>query len=354
MKKKQTLEVKLRKVIKKYSKKFPSLQVLIKSDLLEDPLSFSSSVPNQQFHSASVGKMMTAIVIVQAIEKGLINWDTLVKNVLDDGYLDGLFILNGKDFQEQVTINHLLGHTSGVNDYFEGDSDMNPSLLDEVCLFPDKFYTPDDLINITKKHQESVSLPDEGFLYSDTGYVLLGLIAEKLYKKPFYQVLRDQIFNPLKMQDTGLCFYDENFDQDKLAPIYLNKTNLQSYKSLSVDFSGGGLFTTTNDLSIFLIALRDNKLITKASLDKMSVFNNHFNAGIFYGKGLMELRFEKFFFLLKGLPRLKGHLGILSVHAWFDPLSNDIFVINGSDSSKMITSFRLLIQCVQLIAKQRN
>jgi len=86
----------------------------------------------------------------------------------------------------------------------------------------------------------------------------------------------------------------------------------------------------------------------------LATFKHHFNAGMFYGLGLMELRFEKFFFLLKGLPRFYGHLGVLGVHAWVDPNTGNTIIINVSDMSKMVSSFNLLISCVMAITQSQK
>jgi len=334
---------KLEKIAKKFSKKLPNLQIQIKSDELESDFVYSSTDLNQQFHSASVGKLVTSIVIIQAIENEKLDWDTRISSVLEKEIYEGLFTK-----PNDVTVSHLLSHTSGVNDYFEGILDNGENILDDLIKDPNHLYTPKELLNLSRNHQKPIANPGEKFLYSDTGFVLLGLIAEKIYGKSLHTILKEQVFLPLEMKNTGLCFYDEDFLASNLAPVIVSKIDIHTYQSLSVDYAGGGLYTTTDDLTKLLKALHSLTIITKDSYQQIATFEHHFQKGMIYGMGIMELHFEEFFFLLKGLPRLQGHLGVLGVHAWFDPTTGNTYVINIGDIRKMVQSFKLLIQLVQI------
>jgi D-alanyl-D-alanine carboxypeptidase len=345
------LENKFQKIIHKANKKFPHLQVYVQSKQLNQPFIYSPKGPKQKFHSASVGKLATAYIIIRYIEKQLISFDTPIHSILGAKILLNLYVFQGTDYADKVTIFHLLGHTSGINDYFEGITDDRKSILDMVMQKPNHFFTPEELVLYTSTKQEAVGKPGDKFFYSDTGYILLGLIIEQLAKKPFYEVLREEVFNPLGMKETGLVGYDPMANQDHSAPVIVKKHDIRLYKSLSIDFSGGGLLTTLEDVSKLVNGLTNHQFISQASFDKMATFNHHFKAGMFYGLGLMELRFEKFFFLLRGLPRFYGHLGVLGVHAWVNPTNGDTIIINVSDMSKMVASFNLLISCVTAITQ---
>jgi D-alanyl-D-alanine carboxypeptidase len=347
------LESRLATIIQKAIKKFPHLQVYIQSGALNNPFIYSPNGPKQAFHSASVGKLATAYVIIRLIEKNKLSFDTRIDTMLDAKLLNNLFVFKGIDYANEVTIFHLLEHTSGINDYFEGITIDKKSILEKVIGEPDHFFTPKELIQFTANNQKAVGKPGEKFLYSDTGYILLGLIIEKIKNKHFFEVLREEVFNPLGMKDTGLVGYDPIAKQDQLAPVMVKHHDIRLFKSLSIDFSGGGLFTTLEDLSKLVNGLTNRQFISQASFNKMATFNHHFKAGMFYGLGLMELRFEKFFFLLKGLPRFYGHLGVLGVHAWVDPKTGDTIIINVSDMRKMVASFNLLISLAMAMKQSK-
>ncbi len=347
------VESKLLNIIHKANKKFPHLQVYVQSKELNHPIIYSPKGPTQPFHSASVGKLATAYVLIRLIERQLLSFDSAITRILDAKSLDNLFVFKGVDYRSKVTISHLLGHTSGINDYFEGITNDKKSILDQVIQEPNHFFTPEELVRYTASHQQAVGKPDDKFLYSDTGYILLGLVVEKITKKPFFEVLKEEVFNPLGMKDTGLIGYDPIAKQEHLASVIVNKQDIRLYKSLSIDFSGGGLFTTLEDLSKLVNGLTNRQFISQASFNKMATFHHHFKAGMYYGLGLMELRFEKFFFLLKGLPRFYGHLGVLGVHAWVDPKTGDTIIINVSDMGKMVASFNLLISLAMAMKQSK-
>lgn len=346
------LSQQVEKILVKASKKTKTLQFAMNLPTLEVNYSYSNTIPDQHFHSASVGKLMTSILIFIAIEQGKIALDTHVKSILKQGMMDELFVIDGQDFQDEVTIEQLLGHTSGVNDYFESKAFDGSLFTDEVILHPDTFWKPETLLEYTKKHQKAIAKPGQKFFYSDTGYILLGLIIEQVFGMPFHEALDFYIFKPSNMMDTTLCFYSEGFNQTALAPLYINGVDVHLFTSLSCDFSGGGLSTTTSDLLKFIENLQSQRLISQKSLDLMTSFDHRYRQGLYYGVGMMQIRFEEFFFLLKSLPRLQGHLGVTGVHAWFNPITKDSFVMNVGNTKDMVKSFKLLISIMQLVQRE--
>jgi D-alanyl-D-alanine carboxypeptidase len=336
------------------AKKLKTLQFSMNIPLLNINYEYSSTSVQQKFHSASVGKLMTAVMIFKAIENDRLSLDSRIADYLESDVLDHLCVYQGVDYRHLVTVRHLLSHTSGINDYFESKTIDGSVFLDEVIKQPDKFWKPLDLIRFTQEKQKCMSKPGEKFLYSDTGFILLGLMIEKVFDMPFHKALEEQIFRICDMKDTGLCFYSDGFDPSQLAPLFVGKVDVHTYKSLSCDFSGGGLWTTTGDLQKFLNHLQTFNLISEPSVNAMATFNHKFHQGIMYGLGMMQLRFEQFFFLLKSLPRLQGHLGVTGVHAWIDPHSHAMYVMNVGRIQDMSRSFQLLIQIVQLVEKEQR
>ena len=217
---------------------------------------------------------------------------------------------------------------------------------------PDTFWTPEMLLDYTRNRQRAVAKPGEKFFYSDTGYVLLGLIVEAVFGMPFHQALETYLFQPADMRETHLCFYSEGFDQKALAPAYINGIDVHLFRSISADFSGGGLSTTAVDLLKFLDFLQNEHFVSRKSLVLMATFNHRYVQGLYYGLGMMQVRFEKFFFMLKNLPRLQGHLGVTGVHTWYDPKTKATFALNVGNTKDMAASFRLLIKIMQILYRK--
>ena len=336
---------------KKKASKVPTLQVYMESKRKEFVYEYSSTVSNQSFHSASIGKVFCATLIMMAVEEGLIELNTPIDNVLEASLLENLFVYKEIDYQKEVHLEMLLSHTSGVNDYFEGKTKNHPKFIERVMKEKNHLFTPYELLDFTRHYQKAVAKPEDKFLYSDTGYVLLGLILEKLYKNPYAEVLKRKIYTPLGLKNTALCFYDENFDANKLAPIIFKKTDMHLANSLSCDFAGGGLQTTAKDLALFLKGLFNGALISQDSLDLMMVSRHRFHGIMGYGLGIIEIKFHRLVPWMRGYPSLYGGLGSLSVQAFYDPLYKDVYVINLGSPSKMRLSFQMLVKMAKWLNK---
>jgi D-alanyl-D-alanine carboxypeptidase len=121
---------------------------------LNQPLIYSPKGPTQPFHSASVGKLATAYVVIRLIERQLLSFDTPITTILDAKTLDNLFVFRGVDYKSKVTMFHLLGHTSGINDYFEGITNDNKSFLDKVIHEPNHFLPQKNCFDIQQRNKK--------------------------------------------------------------------------------------------------------------------------------------------------------------------------------------------------------
>ena len=109
--------------------------------------------------------------------------------------------------------------------------------------------------------------------------------------------------------------------------------------------------TTAEDLLLFLDFLQNGRFIGRKSLEAMAAFEHRYRPGLHYGLGMMQVRFEEFFSLLKGMPRLRGHLGVTGVHAWYDLKTGATFALNVGNTGDMGKSFRLLIKIIKMLYK---
>lgn len=345
---------KIQAYIDKVKKKTPTVQIRVESPKNDFFYEYSSHEKNQSFHSASIGKMFCSTLILMAIEKSLIKLDSKVSNLLGAKTLDNLFMYKGYDYRNDVTIEHLLSHTSGINDYFEGKTFNKRNFLKEVLKDKNHIYTPNELLDFTKNNQHAIGIPGKKFLYSDSGFLLLGFILEEIYQQSYSNILIEQIIRPLALNDTHMCFHDDDFDQSKLAPILFKGVRMELAKSLSCDYSGGGLQTSAKDLATFLKALFSQKLVSNLSLLKMIEPRNSFHGVMRYGLGMIELKLNRLAPWLIDYESLFGGVGSLSVLAFYDLKNNDVYIINLGDSSKMRLSFFILIKMAKLLKKKHK
>ena len=161
-----------------------------------------------RFHVASIGKHFTATLVMQAVEAGAFTPETPVSALLPRDELEGLFETEGHaDVAAGATVHDLLTHTAGVADYFEGPVTSGRPMQELVLAEPDRFWTPADLLDFSRRHQRPVGRPGERFAYSDTGYILLGRVLEQTTGRAFHELLHERILTPLGMRDTALLFY---------------------------------------------------------------------------------------------------------------------------------------------------
>ncbi|MEU9100342.1 serine hydrolase domain-containing protein [Streptomyces sp. NPDC048361] len=142
---------------------------------------------DQHMRVGSITKTFTATVILQLVQEGLIDLDAPVS-----AYRPG--VPNGR----HITIRQLLQMTSGLYNYSE-DLGFNRRLDDR----PESHWTPQELLDVAFRHAAYFP-PGEGWHYSNTNYVLLGLIAEKLTRQPLEHLFQERVFEPLGMHETSL------------------------------------------------------------------------------------------------------------------------------------------------------
>lgn len=308
------------------------------------------------FHAASIGKLMTSVLVYQAVERGMIKLDEPIASYLSTNTLNKLFVVDGEDYSQEVTVLQLLSHTSGVAGYFDDPVIQGLTMADYLKQQPDLLWTPDQLIAFTANHQTPIGKPGEAYHYSDTGYVLLGKILEQVEGKPYHILLQEQLFEPLDMSHSTVLF-DENEDflyTGDMADVWLNGDNLIRKNGLSVGWAGGGVVTTLTDLMSFSKALHGGQLIRQEHYDLMFKGDNSFREGIHYGAGGMTLHFDEFSFMLKGLPTMNGHIGVLSTHLFYDPTTKTHIVMNFGSSSKMNDSFKALINMMMTLKQVKK
>ena len=318
-----------------------------------------------QYHTASIGKLFTLELILQLIDQGRLTLTTKVKEVVPNLGLEELWAEGDKSMVDDLTIEHLLTHTSGIPDYFSGIMDQTPKssnlfrtkknktnggtepILDQVINYPESYWTPEQIFDWVKQAASNPTQPGNRFDYSDTGYLILGFIAEALGGKDYGDLLKEQIFDPAGMTGSHLAFphRDSSVVLPPILPFFIQGRELSRAKSLSCDWAGGGVITTGSDLLKFnqWFWAKSNQPVRSRLTNTI---NHRFRSGIGYGLGIMELRLGEFSWLLKGFPQFYGHLGVTATHLWYEPKSKLSIALNLGDTRRMRESFILLIQLV--------
>ncbi|MCD6017191.1 MAG: beta-lactamase [Bacteroidetes bacterium] len=224
---------------------------------------YSFDIPNTvhtKFKLASVSKQFTAMAIMILQEQGKLNTDDkLIKFIAD--YPNG----------EKITVHHLLTHTSGIHNFTSNEN------YDSMMVLP---HTLTEIISHFKNQKLDFE-PGEKFNYSNSGYVLLSYIIEKASGKTYGEFITTQIFEPLGMKNSGA--FEGNKLIKNLALGYTNGENgLENagYIDMSIPAGAGALYSTVEDLQLWDSSFYTEKLVKKATLDKMMT---PFKEGYAYG-----------------------------------------------------------------------
>ena len=214
---------------------------------------FEDDVPvtvQTKFRLASITKSFTALAVMRLQEKGKLSLQDSICKYLSDC----------PDVWKLVTVRGLLNHTSGIPDYAAA-----PDFMRTISL-P---LTSDELI-AHFKNQPLQSAPGAQFAYSNSNYILLGRIIEKVSGQPYAAFLRENIFTPLGMKNSG---YDDNSTLLKHRAMgYIKQTDKivnARYMDMSNAYAAGGLYSTAEDLLLWNQSLETEKLVSKKSLDEI-------------------------------------------------------------------------------------
>ncbi len=230
--------------------------------------------PTAKFRLGSVTKQFTAAAILLLEERGKLKIDDPVKKYLPDA----------PAAWDKITLFNLLTHTSGIPNF--------TSFPDYPSTEP--FATTPEKLVARFRDKPLDFQPGEKFSYSNSGYVLLGYLLEKISGEKYAAFLQENIFTPLGMQDSG---YDSNsaiivHRAAGYAPGPNGPVNA-GYIDMSIPFSAGALYSTTEDLLRWEKGLFGGKVLSAPSLEKMTTpFKDDYALGVFVHKEKTGKRIE--------------------------------------------------------------
>lgn len=226
------------------------------------------NLPDTKHRLGSITKQFTAMLIMQLVEQGKLKLDVPISTYLPDYPKENAAI---------ITIHHLLTHSSGIP-----NMTAFPGFYKNISR---NSYSPAQLVNLFADSTLQFK-PGEKFAYSNSGYILLGYIIEKVTGKTYEQVLQENIFTPLRMNNTG---YDQRrtllknraSGYEKNGRHYVNA----NFIDMSVPYAAGALYSTVEDLYLWDQALYGNQLLRKENMDRIFTKQIPSGGSNYYGYG---------------------------------------------------------------------
>jgi D-alanyl-D-alanine carboxypeptidase len=270
----------------------------------EDPAGLDAEVA---FRIASVTKMMTATALLVLADQGRCQLDDPTGRHLPSDIVDRFRDRQGRAYGAAITLRQLLDHTSGLPNFFS-----QPPILDAVRHGGGRRrFTPLDLVDLAVAGEPPSSPPGTVRSYTDTGFLLAGLIIEALTHRPLQEAYRELVLDPAGMADTWLESSDEAPRRRDIASHDFDGHDITDMDP-TVDWAGGGLVSTAADLAAFVRALTQGQLVSTGAWSEMTRWRPG-PAGYYddYGLGLGRYRFPA--------AQVIGHHGVWGAFAFWAP-----------------------------------
>ncbi|MFD1772312.1 serine hydrolase domain-containing protein [Paenibacillus rhizophilus] len=259
------------------------------NELLVLPYGFAqreNRIPNKactSFGTASGGKLFTAISICQLAEQGKLKLDGRIGDYLN---LKEEF----PHFSTEITIHHLLTHSSGISDYFDEEvMDDFEQLWEEHPMY--RLRTPRDFVPLIRELPMKFT-PGGRFHYNNAGYIVLGLILEQAAGMPFADYVESRILQPCGMTKSGY-FPLDNLPADTATGYIDEEDGTWRGNIYSIPVKGGadgGVFLAAPDMLKLWDALMNGGLLGADSLARLLSPQIAVGESDYYGYGLRITR----------------------------------------------------------------
>ena len=215
---------------------------------------------DSKFRIGSITKTFTAVLIFQLIDEGKLNIETKLSQYFPQ-------IPNAN----RITIANLLNHSSGLFN-ITADNNFNEKLPTTQSI----------MLSLMASHQVDFQ-PGEKHEYSNTNFVVLGYIIEKIENSSYKSILKKRIANPLELKNT---YYGDVINTDNnecLSYYYEGDASLHEANQAHLSNPGGAgaIVSNPSDLNVFINALFNDKLISKKSFELMTTIEDEYGSGIF-------------------------------------------------------------------------
>jgi CubicO group peptidase (beta-lactamase class C family) len=231
-----------------------------KSVGMTDIYSKRRSTNATKYRIGSISKMFTSAMVFKAVDE-----KKIALNQTIDAYFPS--VPNAK----KITIANLLNHRSGI---------YNITNSGDYWTYYTKPKTEAEIVAIIAKTKSEFE-PDSKADYSNSNYILLSYLLEKIYKKSYGEILDEKITHPIGLKNTYLGNKINLGKNECFSFTYTEEWVTEKETDPSIPLGAGAIVSTPTDLTIFIESLFAGKIISKKSLEQMTALKDNYGMGIF-------------------------------------------------------------------------
>lgn len=294
--------------------------------LAEDHDGSSANRADAPFFIASIDKLYNATIVMMLSESGRVKLNDPITEYLPGNVTRGLHRMGAADYSEKITIRHLLSHTSGLADWLEDIPKGGISLVDRIFEEGDRALSIEEISGYVHDHLTPHFPPQEftaarpKVRYSDTNFMLIIALIERVTGQPLHQVHEEMLYKPLGLRQTYFPGLSEPLEATP-DPVVLRAEGRPLRIPLLMR-SIRGIYSTASDTLSFLRRLMRNEVFQNpASLSSMQSTWNRFGFPtdraalrlpqwpLEYALGLMRFRIPRLLTPFHAIPEVVGHTG---------------------------------------------
>ncbi len=299
--------------------------------------------PESKYYVASINKLFIASIILKLIAEGKLSLDDKLSNYLPEKIMKGLHVINGKEYSNDITIQHMLSMTSGLPCYIADKDTKGRSVMKELESGIDQPWPTEKVIERVKTMKPHFP-PGQGkkAKYIDTNHQILNLVIEKITGNSINIVLNN-LFNELKMFDTYVA--EDLSDTSYVFPYYKDK---QINISQFITSTKNDIISTAKDQMIFIKAFFSGYFYPKDKLNELENWKSVFFP-FQYGIGIQKFHIPKFLTLFRSYPEMLGHSGSTGTFTFYIP-KLDVYITGCTNQqANPNVAFQTILKIIQTI-----
>ncbi len=303
---------------------------------------------DEQYYIASINKYFVSAIILSLCSKNKLNLHDKISKYIPGQVVNGLHIYEGKEYSNELTIEHLISQTSGLPCYLTDKQFNGKIAIKELEDGIDQAWPIEKVIQEVKRMKPHFPPGKEGKAkYGDTNHQILGLIIENIIGKPIKTVLKD-MFKDLNLTKT---YVYEDLNDKNYAPIYYKSKILNI--PLFLTSTQNDIISTAKDTMIFLKAFFEGYFYPKEKLDELNKWNKIFFP-FKYGVGIQKFYMPRIISPFYHVPDMIGHCGSTGAVAFYIP-DMDIYITGTiNQQAKPNISFQTMIKIINKFGKKND